>query len=349
MPSRSNMTQLFASGSSGSARTIGWPVSKARATARIRSAYSSPTGFIRPAQDRSSSASDATSKLREQLRDRAGAVLVELVDRAAVDRGEDADLLALDRLRPAVLAEAAARALRVRDVDVGALVGEPELDHPLEQPQRLLDALGLVGDVDDLVRSRVDLQGDGRRAHRLLVEPAVGVELKDDVVADAAVQLRVADRPVLAGGEHEVRVADDLDLAAGEGRAGAESALVDDAPALAEEIEGRRLLLLAGKLGDVDGAGEPLEMPRLVGVAEVEEDLAEGVGRLLLEAVACEPDAEVAAARLQQVVEGARGDPGDLRLRRFLAGCCLGDAHRHRSGRSSGCDARHSMSSPAGR
>ncbi len=204
--------------------------------------------------------------------------------------------------------------------------------------------LGLVGDVDDLVRSGVDLEGDGRRAHRLLVEPAVGVELKDDVVAEAAVELRVADRPVLAGGEHEVGMADDLDLAAGEGGSGAEDALVDDAPALAEEIEGRRLLLLAGKLGDVDGAGEALEVPRLVGVAEVEEDLAEGVGRLLLEPVAREPDAEVAAARLQQVVEGARGDPGDLGLRRFLPGCCLGDAHRHRSGRSSGYDARHSMS-----
>ena len=152
--------------------------------------------------------------------------------------------------------------------------------------ERLLDALALVGDVDDLVRAGVDLEGDRRRAHRLLVEPAVGVELEDDVVADAAVQLRVADRPLLAGGEHEVGVADDLDLAAGERRAGAEGALVDDAPPLAEELEGRRLLLLAGKLGDVDGAGEALEVPRLVGVAEVEEDLAEGVGRLLLEAVA---------------------------------------------------------------
>ena len=60
---------------------------------------------------------------------------------------------------------------------------------------------------------------------------------------------------------------------------GAEGALVDDAPPLAEELKGRRLLLLAGKLGDVDGAGEPLEMPRLVSVAEVEEELAEGVGR----------------------------------------------------------------------
>ena len=152
---------------------------------------------------------------------------------------------------------------------------------------------------------------------------------------------------LLAGGEHEVGMADDLDLAAGEGGAGAEDALVDDAPALAQEVEGRRLLLLAGKLGDVDGVGEPLEVPRLVGVAEVEEDLAEGVGRLLLEAVASEPDAEVAAARLQQVVEGTRGDAGDVRLRRLLAGCCLGDAHRHRSGRFGGCGgcAGHSTSS----
>jgi hypothetical protein len=37
-------------------------------------------------------------------------------------------------------------------VDVGALVGEAELDHhPLEQPERLLDALRPVGDIDDLV------------------------------------------------------------------------------------------------------------------------------------------------------------------------------------------------------
>ena len=193
------MTQLFASGSSGSARTIGLPVSKARATARIRSAYSSPTGFSPPAPGPLEGGERLDVELGEQLGDRAGALRVELVDRAAVDRGEDADLLALDRLRPAVLAEAAARALRVRDVDVGALVGEPELDHPLEQPQGLLDRVALVGDVDDLVRPRVDLKGDGRRAHRLLVEPAVGVELKDDVVAEAAVELRVADRPAARG------------------------------------------------------------------------------------------------------------------------------------------------------
>ena len=60
--------------------------------------------------------------------------------------------------------------------------------------------------------------------------------------------------------------------------------------------------------GDVDGAGS-VGVAGLMSVAELEEQLAEGVGGLL-EAVAGEPDAQIAAARLEEVVEGARGDAG---------------------------------------
>ena len=226
---------------------------------------------------------------------------------------------------------------------VGALVGEPQLQHPLEQRQRLLGAL--VGDVVDLVGAGVHLQGDGRGSGRLLVEPAVGEQLHADVVADRVGQLRVADRVALTGGEHEVGVADDLGLDPGEGHRGAEDALVDDAVAGGELLGGVLGLALARQLGDVDRVGEAGEVAALVLEALLEEQLAEGARRLLLVAVAPQPLAQIAAARLQQVVEAAGGEAGQLLrlpapLRARLlgrGGCRIGGAHRWPAG-----GARHS-------
>ena len=48
------------------------------------------------------------------------------------------------------------------------------VEHVLEQRQRGLGLLALVGDVDDLARAGVDRQRDGLGSHGLLVEPAVG-------------------------------------------------------------------------------------------------------------------------------------------------------------------------------
>ena len=94
----------------------------------------------------------------------------------------------------------------------------------LEDLERLRAAV--VGDVGDRADPVVDLESDRRLAERLLVEPAVGLELQLDLgvgaVVDSPRELRVADRVAAAGREHEVRDADDLDFVAGELGLGAE-------------------------------------------------------------------------------------------------------------------------------
>ncbi len=313
MPSRSNMTQFFGVGELGlgeerparRSRRPGRRRGSARRTPRRPASSGRPSGArARPARRRRSCASSSGIVPAPRA--------WSSLDRAAVDRGQEADLLALDRLRPAVLAEAAAAALRVRDVDVGPLVGEARARSSARAaPASARRARARRG----RRRSRPSRSGPaGRRAGRPSSARRASRRVwscKHDVVADAAVQLRVADRPLLAGGEHEVGVADDLDLAAGERGPGPEGALVDDALALAR---GARAVACScssrGSSATSTARGKRSRCRRLVVVAEVEEHLAEGVGRLLLEAVASRASAQVAAARLEQVVEGARGDPG---------------------------------------
>ena len=101
----------------------------------------------------------------------------------------------------------------------------------------------VVFDVEDLAGAGVDLERDRRLAEGLLVEPAVDLELQRRRApvgrADAAVELRVADRVAAARGQHEVGQADDLDLAAGELGLGAHRALVDHALAGVDRIDRR--------------------------------------------------------------------------------------------------------------
>lgn len=80
------------------------------------------------------------------------------------------------------------------------------------------------------------LKGDGRFAETLLVEPAVGVKLTDDLrvggLRDATGEFAVADRVAIACAEQEVRHAHDLVLASAQGGGRGKRRLIDDRDAV---------------------------------------------------------------------------------------------------------------------
>ena len=232
----------------------------------------------------------------EQLVDRLGAAALELADQAGAGPGQQADRAALDRARPAAVEEAAARALAPGDRLGGLLVGEPVAEDPLERLQRRLAAL--VREVDDHAGAAVDLKRDRRLAECLLVQPAVGRELELDrrvaAAADAAGELRVADRVAGAGGEEEVGDADDLDLGAGERRLGSQRALVDHPLVLGDQLAGALGALVDRQAAEVDVVREAGEVPALVLGAELHQHLRVRARGRLLDVLGAQPDPQVA-------------------------------------------------------
>ena len=101
-----------------------------------------------------------------------------------------------------------------------------------------------------------------------------------------------------------------LDLAAREGGRRLEATLVDDLPALFDQVDRRLGLLLARQPADVDCAGEALEVAPLVLDPEPHQHLGEDARRLLGIVVGAQPDPQAAGRRLQVAVEGAGNEVG---------------------------------------